>query len=447
MRSLLLAVLLVACGNDKNEHSRTDHEKETVVVAEKKPDLPPVPANMGSDATHGAAAGSGSAAAQAKAPIDPTPPVATNDSAPPAGGHDFTAEAKALLAVGACGGGPLPDGVPAALVDKHCSVITKAQNDYAEGWMKQASAFFEQKVPKDVPKKVVYPFAGGDLSTALTVYPDADEITTISLEPPGDPRTLGVLKGKDLERALGKVEYELKFLYRVNFSNTLNMIEAMRGGQLPTQLIFGLSALKIHGYELVALRYFKLEDDGSIHYLDDNDLKKAPDPSSSGNAQQRNMIFSNAEVQFRKAGGRIQVWRHMRHNLGNTEQKGIGPGLKEDPRLVKHLEAKGPIAGMTKAASYLLSWDSFSIMRDYMIKHVVWMVSDATGIAPKWGKPAGFEYETYGDFVAPHIQAGNGISKDWKAEWAAQEHRDLRFRFGYYDKKLRNHLVIMHKKA
>ena len=110
------------------------------------------------------------------------------------------------------------------------------------------------------------------------MYPDADEITTISLEPPAIRATLDVLKGKALENALDKVEYELKFLYRVNFSNTLNMIEAMRGGALPTQLIFGLSALKIHGYELVALRYFRLEDDGSIHYLDDNDIKKAPDP-------------------------------------------------------------------------------------------------------------------------------------------------------------------------
>ena len=33
---------------------------------------------------------------------------------------------------------------------------------------------------------------------------------------------------------------------------------------------------------------------------------------------------------------------------------------------------------------------------------------DATGIAPKWGKPAGFEYETYGSFVGPHIPAGSG---------------------------------------
>ena len=74
------------------------------------------------------------------------------------------------------------------------------------------------------------------------------------------------------------------------------------------------------------------------------------------------------------------------------------------------------------------------------------MVSDATGVAPKWGKPAGFEYETYGDFACPHIPAGNNIAKDWKTEFESQPHRDLAFRFGYYDKKLRNHLIIMRKK-
>jgi hypothetical protein len=440
MRPLLLALLLVACGSQKNEK-----RAEPAQVEDKAP--PPATPAVSPPAGSAAANAAGSGSAVATAPdtaMKPKEP--SNEGAPAAGGHDFTAEAKALLTVGACGGGPVPEGIPQALVDKHCSVITKAQEDYSNGWLKKAEPFFEQKVPKDVPKKVLYPFAGGDLSTALTVYPDADEITTISLEPPGDPRTLGALKGKALENALGKVEYELKFLYRVNFSNTLNMIEAMRGGALPTQLIFGLSALKIHGYELVALRYFKLNEDGAIHYLDDADLKKAPDPEK-GTAEQRNSVFSNCEVQFRKPNGRIQVWRHMKHNLGDKAMPGIGPGLTEDPRIVKHIEAKGQIAGMTKAASYLLSWDSFGIIRKTLLKQVVWMVSDATGIAPKWGKDAGFEYETYGLFEAPHIGAGNNIAKDWKAEWAAQEKRDLPFRFGYYDKKFRNHLVIMKKKS
>lgn len=372
-------------------------------------------------------------------------PIKVVPNAPAGPPHDFTVEARALLAVGACGDVAPPEGFPAAMLAKHCEKIKKTQADYLAHWVKPASAFFADHVPKDVPKKVVYPFAGGDLSTALTVFPDADEITTMSLEPAGDPRDLGALKGHELERALAKVEYELGFLYRVNFSNTVNMIDAMRGGQLPTELIFALSALQIHGFEVVSLKYFTLTPDGTIRYLDDEDLKKAP-PVSVASAQKRNWVFANIELQFKKPNGRIQTYRHIRANLGNDDSKGIGAGLKTDPRVLRHLEGKGTVAAMTKAASYLLSWESFSKMRDYLVGHAAWMVSDATGVAPRWGRPAGFEYETYGQFVGPHIQAGNGISKDWRTEFAAEPKRELGFRFGYYDKRNANHLVIMMKK-
>ncbi|MDB4957817.1 MAG: hypothetical protein JWO36_5386 [Myxococcales bacterium] len=444
MRHILFAAVLVAAchGSDPAKGSAGSSASAPATTPSVMP-APAIGSAMAPPAGSGDTAGSAKvAAADDKSPAPAKPPAAKPaDPAPaaPTEGHDFTPEGRALFSVGACGDIAPPDGFPAKLVDKHCDVIKKAQTDYLDNWVKPASAFFSDHVPKDVPKKVVYPFAGGDLSTALTVYPDADEITTISLEPAGDPRDLNVLKGKDLERALDKVEFELKFLYRVNFSNTLNMIDAMRAGALPTQLIFGLSAIKIHGYEVLSLRYFKLNEDGTIHYLDDKDLAKAPDPTK-GKPEYRNRIFANAEVQFRRPGGRIQTYRHIQWNLDNDH-------LKKDPRIIKHLESKGPIAGMTKAASYLLSWDSFSTMRDYLIGHVVWMVSDATGIAPKWGKPAGYEYETYGKFIGPHIAAGNGISKDWRTEFDTEPKRDLPFRFGYYDKKNANHLVIIKKKS
>src|SRR3569833_2870791 len=412
MRSaLILTALLFAACHGSDSATNTGSATAGPTTPSAKPAPAPVPS--------GSAAPSGTATAQAPAPA-PTP-AASPPVPPTIEGHDFTSEAKALLAVGACGDGATPEGITAEEVSTHCDVVKKAQADYTDAWVKPARTFFEAHVPKDIPKKVVYPFAGGDLSTALTVYPDADEITTISLAP------------------------ALKFLYRVNFSNTINMIDAMRGGQLPTELIFALSALKVHGYELVGLHYFKLNDDGSLHYLDDKDLEKAPSIGKA-KAEVRNWQFANAELLFRKPGGRVQIYRHIRQNLGNEESKGIGPGLKQDPRVIKYLEAKGPVSAMTKAASYLLSWDSFSIMRDYLTSHVVWMVSDATGVAPKWGKPAGYEYETYGDIVGPHIPAGSGISKDWRTEFDSQPHRELGFRFGYYDKKNANHLFIMRKK-
>ncbi len=102
---------------------------------------------------------------------------------------------------------------------------------------------------------------------------------------------------------------------------------------------------------------------------------------------------------------------------------------------------------MTKAASYLLSFDEFKTMRKYIIDHVVWMVSDTTGLAPLYGKPAGFEYETWGQFDKPNMPAGLNIASSWKTEYAAQEKRPLAFRFGYPDGKNHGHLIIMKKAA
>lgn len=432
LRPILLAasaVLAVAChGNDPATGGTGSSASQTT---------PSAVASVRTPAAAGAK--QAGAVADLKAPdIKPDTKGAPASAPPPPGGHDFTPEAKALLAVGACGDVPPPAGFDPKVLATHCDIIKEAQAAYLAQWVRPARSFFVEHVPADIPRKVVYPFAGGDLSTALTVYPDADEITTLSLEPAGDPRDLAHLKGGDLDRALKQVEYELKFLYRVNFSNTINMIDAMREGSLPTQLIFGLSALKIHGYEVVGLRYFRLEADGSIHYLDDAEVAASPSPLKA-RPSVRNRVFANVEIQFRKPGGRVQVYRHIQQNLDNEH-------LKADPRVLKHLQAKGTIAGMTKAASYLLSWDSFSMMRDYLTGHVAWMVSDATGVAPKWGKPAGFEYETYGEFVGPHIQAGGSVAKDWRVEFETEPRRELAFRFGYYDKKNANHLIIMRKK-
>jgi hypothetical protein len=361
--------------------------------------------------------------------------------APPGGAPaEFVEQARELMVAAACAPGQAPAAIPPKLLKAHCEGVRKAQEEYRQRWITPARAFFAEHVPAGVPSKVVYPFAGGDLSTALTVYPNADEITTLSLEPGGDPRSLRALPPPVLGEAMAQVSRELRFLYRVNFSNTKNMIEAMRGGRLPTQLIFGLSALYLHGFELTSLRYFAINDDGSLRYLTASDVDAAGDPAKA-DAGRRNRVFNNIEVQFRKPGsGRVQIYRHIEVNLDDAH-------LTKDPRVLRYLEAKGEVAGMTKAASYLLSWEEFSKIRGYLLAHVRWMVSDATGIAPKWGRPAGFEYELWGAYGDAHMEAGRKIAKEWSKEWSAAPPRALPFRFGYPDRKQRNHLVIMRRSS
>ena len=156
---------------------------------------------------------------------------------------------------------------------------------------------------------------------------------------------------------------------------------------MPTQLIFGLSALKIHGYEVVSLRYFKIDDHGSLHYLDDADLATAPDVKK-GKPELRNRLFANAELQFRRPGGRIQIYRHVRANLGNDDSPGIGPGLKTDPRVLVNPEAMHRRSDDQGGELSVVVGVIFAHARLSDVYRVVWMVSDATGIAPKWGKPA-----------------------------------------------------------
>ena len=93
-----------------------------------------------------------------------------------------------------------PADFPKKLLETHCADRQEGAGRLPrELGQARARVLRASTCPKDVPKVVVYPFAGGDLSTALTVYPDADEITTMSLEPAGDPRPIGVLKGGDLD--------------------------------------------------------------------------------------------------------------------------------------------------------------------------------------------------------------------------------------------------------
>jgi hypothetical protein len=347
--------------------------------------------------------------------------------------HEFVDDARALLVVGACAAGAAP--IKPEIYAAHCKKVRAAQDDYKKQWLAPASEFFRAHVPVTVPKIVVYPFAGGDLATALTVFPDADEITTISLEPAGDPRALTRLGESKLRGPLEVVATELSSLYRYNYSKTMNMIDAMRSSVLPTQLIFSLSALATHGYEAVGMRYFELTAEGDVRYLTEADLDKLQNVSD---ASKLNSALSNVELRFRKPGGGEQIYRHIMANLEDAH-------LKKFPAVLAHLEKKGRVSAMTKAASYLLTFSEFKTFRRYLADHVEWMVSDSTGLPPAEGTAAGFEYETWGTYEVSNMKEGASVTPAWKKLYAAQPKRALSFRFGYPDAMLHNHLIIMRK--
>jgi hypothetical protein len=144
------------------------------------------------------------------------------------------------------------------------------------------------------------------------------------------------------------------------------------------------------------------------------------------------------ELTFRKAGdvkAPLVTHRHFAWNLGDNGFKGSA--------LEKHLQAKGKIAAMTKAASYLIWTSSFRAIRDYLLANMAWMVSDSTGIEPKAATRAGFVQLTYGTYEGAFLpDAKPEVDEQMLAMWTEQPKRKLPFRYGYPDNAKHVHLMI-----
>ena len=367
-----------------------------------------------------------------------TPVVAAADD-----GADFLSDAKLFYRVVACGGSdPLPQAVDAKTVEAHCADMAKRYQHYTEKYVTPARAFFAPLRPATVPTTVVYPFGGGDLGSALVTFPDAREITTISLEHAGDPTRLAKLDKKQLRAALAAYRDASEGLLALYDSTSENMRKLERGG-IPGQLSFHITGMTALGFEPVSLRFITLEPDGKVHYLTSAEIeavahKTAKKVKGGWVDTDFSEAFSHMELTFRKAGdpkAPVVVHRHFAANLANK-------AFKDSP-LHKHLIAKGKFSAMTKAASYLMWLDGFSEIRDLLLANMAWMASDSTGVPPRFAKKAGFVQTTYGTFTGPFLEEANKSTGEAMAKlWSSQPHRKLGFRYGYPDASANLHLMI-----
>lgn len=416
-RSLALLALASACARAPAPEPVATSSTGTA------PSAPPNPSMAQGPVTEAVAAPPSEAASSATATA-PEPPLE---------GIDFIDEARTLFRVAACGpSGDVPARFDEAVVGRHCADLGRAYDDYKKSWVDVAKPFLASLRPAGLPGVVVYPFGGGDLVTALATFPDASEITTISLEPAGDVRPMDRLAPERLSHELAVHRAHLERLFEKAHSRTENL-EKEAQTDLPGEIVFDLAALVVHGDEPVSLRYFKLRPDGTVAYLTQADIDaQAHHP----NAMRE--LFQNAELRFREGkDGPVRILRHLAFNLDDTH-------LKADGSLLAYLNSRGKVAAMTKAASHLLWNDHFSTIRGWLIDHTDWMISDSTGIPPRFAQPAGYVQDTYGTFEGPALFGlyDKRDAEDLKQLFKSEPARELAFRYGYPDQAGHAHLLV-----
>jgi hypothetical protein len=365
------------------------------------------------------------------------------DASPPPAGIDFAVQARELYRVAACGSeDPIPDRIDAKLVELHCKDLRSKYEEYKTQWMNVAMPYLAALVPKGLPPEIVYPFGGGDLMTALATFPDAPVYTTISLEVAGDVRKIDTISMKKLSDELSLNRLHLGKLFEKVHSRTVNL-DLESKSDLPGEIVFSMVGLALYGYEPVSLRYFKFNPDGTLHYLETSDIETM---EKDGATKKRNPtdveggIFGDMELQFRKKGdpkAPLKILRHVAFNLDDKH-------LRADGSLLRHLDAKGRVTAMTKAASHFLWSDDFSLIRQYLLDHMEWMISDSTGIPPRFANKAGFIQDTFGimEWPAAFGPVDNRNAEDMRKLWKTNPQKDLPFRYGYPDRDHHGHMMI-----
>ncbi len=369
--------------------------------------------------------------------------VAAVDAGTSEGPAEFIDDVRGLFQVVTCQDGAAPAPLDAKTVAAYCAKMTPRFQRFREHWGVTARDFIAAQRPQALPPELVYPFGGGDLMMALTSFPDAQVITTLSLELAGDPRRLKRVTDKALlAQSLNALDEAATTTLLSNDSKSVNLSKLQRG-ELPGQLSMHLMGLALHDLVPVSVRFFRVEDDGALHYYTATEIDalegvKATRLKETWKSPDFSPAFANVEVQYVPKGqpsAPRRVHRHIGANLSDE-------GLSKAPGLQRHLTGKGRVAAMTKAASYLLWNQNFAQLRDFLVAHADFMISDSTGVPPRYWKKQGCSVETFGSFQRSFLGTWEGYQAELREAFASA--KKLPMRFGYPDgsPEKRNHFMV-----
>ncbi len=344
--------------------------------------------------------------------------------------RDFTPEVKQLYASVACG-----DGAKSV----HCAEVEKSIASWRTRWRDKVQPFVAAHVASP-PTTVVYPFGGGDLATALAVYPDATDYTTLSLEGMGDPRSAAHPTATQLAKFRAVLVANLGWAW--NTTTQLSIDSSETGAGIPGILALTMTALAANGYEPVSARFFTLGRDGAIAYVGDDELRAwdarpLARPTHKADNSLQVGLFSDVEIRFRKLGDPAAPVKTFRHLAADLSDDGTAAAIA-------FVAARPSFAVVTKAASYLLWKPTFAQLRATLLAHMAVMVSDDTGIPPHLA--VGFVQDVWGSYHGAFFDWADKVTaREFAAYWKAHTQGPLDFRFGYYDDKRQPHLMITHK--
>lgn len=255
------------------------------------------------------------------------------------------------------------------------------------------------------PKTLFYPFAGGDFYYANLFFPKADTTIMIGLEPTGTVFNPDQQSDSALLVYLQNLPNSLFFPHRLGFFRTKSMAVDFRKGLL--------------NGTLHTVLFYMARFNANIHYIKHFNLDTAG----------KEVIQTTQGIAY-KVGYSLDGDKHVRE-LVYFSYDVSNAALARQPMLMKWLNKRGKVMTFFKAASYLMHYESFSTLRNFVNTRTVRLMQDDSGLPYGFMLNNGFDVKLLGRYTRTIPLFGREFQPDLKMAYGKGNIDSLPFLIGY----------------
>lgn len=272
-------------------------------------------------------------------------------------------------------------------------------------------------------KFVFYPFSGPDAIYAQAFYPDAEVYVLAGLERPGRVPAPADFSKEKLQSQLDGIRRGSGSLIAKSFFVTGEMSRQLRGQLVDGVLPVILLLLARTGNTVDNVRNVAIDAQGKLVTMEAAQAKAGDQPDG-------------LEVLYHKDGEEKQrTLYYFRLDLG--------PGLDKNPSFLTFLDQFGKPRTLIKSASFLLHWNAFARLRDYILNNSTEIVQDDTGVRFEVLRAKHWKVRLYGDYGRPDRPFQSQFQKDLREAFDEPGRaKPLGFAMGYGIGRRASHLIV-----
>jgi hypothetical protein len=286
-------------------------------------------------------------------------------------------------------------------LEKRLQIMTQWRNTELAGITQSGATLF-------------YPFSGPDFLNGDLFFPECEKSIYISLEKTGEIPKADMSSDVFLN-FIEDIRASLSNIFVRNYFVTSRMSEQFHTPYLKGNLAVFLVFLARRDCAIVSIKKIHLDSNGT--------LVAAPrDTGSAGKKQ-----IGGMEINYVKSGtnGKTRSLYYFPVDIQDSS-------LKLKPQLQTYLKAQTGMIMFTKAASYCMHGNNFSMFRDLCLRSKA-ILEDDTGIPYRFFKPEEWSITLYGKYTKPVKDFNYGFQKDLdKAFSSGKNVKPLPFKIGYH---------------